>query len=113
MNSLVIKQKGESQNGGNKKAKHAKFSEKRTFLPPDTHTSDELTWRMQLKFFWQLLYNTIRKSRYGRNFASTVSIEGFIYVIRLLAGNSTKSNTPPWVFFTFLNCTNDTKSRNA
>ena len=28
----VIRQKGESQNGGNKKTKHAKFSEKRTFL---------------------------------------------------------------------------------
>ena len=28
----VIKQKGESQNGGNQKAKHAKFSEKRTFF---------------------------------------------------------------------------------
>ena len=30
----VIRQKGESQNGGNKKAKQAKFSEKRTFLTP-------------------------------------------------------------------------------
>ena len=30
----IIKQKGESQNRGNKKAKHAKFSEKRTFLTP-------------------------------------------------------------------------------
>ena len=30
----VIRQKSESQNGGNKKAKHAKFSEKRTFLTP-------------------------------------------------------------------------------
>ena len=29
----VIRQKGECQNGGNKKAKHAKFSEKRTFTP--------------------------------------------------------------------------------
>ena len=28
----VIRQKDESQNGGNKKTKHAKFSEKRTFL---------------------------------------------------------------------------------
>ena len=28
--SLVIWQKGESQNGGNKNTKHAKFSEKRT-----------------------------------------------------------------------------------
>ena len=26
---------------------------------------------------------------------------------------STKSNTPPWVFFMILNCTNDTKSHNA
>ena len=32
--SLVIRQKGESQNGGNKKIKHAKFSEKQTFLIP-------------------------------------------------------------------------------
>ena len=33
-NSSVIRQKGESQNGYNKKTKHAKFSEKRTFLTP-------------------------------------------------------------------------------
>ena len=32
--SSVIRQKWESQNGGNKKAKHAKFSEKRTFFTP-------------------------------------------------------------------------------
>ena len=32
MNSSVIWQKGESQNGGNKNTKHAKFSEKRTFF---------------------------------------------------------------------------------
>ena len=30
----VIRQKGESRNGGNKKTKHAKFSEKRPFLTP-------------------------------------------------------------------------------
>ena len=30
-----------------------------------------------------------------------------------LACNFTKFNTPPWVFFTFLNCRNGTKSRNA
>ena len=34
----VIRQKGESQNGGNKKAKHPKFSENKHFLPPDMHT---------------------------------------------------------------------------
>ena len=30
----AIWQKGESQNGGNKNTKHAKFSEKRTFFTP-------------------------------------------------------------------------------
>ena len=30
----VVSQKGESQNGGNKKTKHAKFSEKRLLLAP-------------------------------------------------------------------------------
>ena len=35
---MVIRQKGESQNGCLEKTKHAKFSEKRTFLTPDTHT---------------------------------------------------------------------------
>ena len=37
-NSSVIRQKSESQNGYYKKTKHTKFSEKWTFLPPDTHT---------------------------------------------------------------------------
>ena len=32
--SSVTWQKGESQNRGNKNTKHAKFSEKRTFLTP-------------------------------------------------------------------------------
>ena len=41
--SSVIKQKGEPQNGGSKKIKQAKFSEKKAFLnerflSPDTHT---------------------------------------------------------------------------
>ena len=36
--SSVIRQKGESQNGCFKKAKHAEISKKQTFLPPDTHT---------------------------------------------------------------------------
>ena len=33
--SSVIRQKSESQNGGNKKTKHVKFSEKQTFLTKD------------------------------------------------------------------------------
>ena len=34
MKSLVLRENGESQNGCFKKTKHAKFSEKRTFLTP-------------------------------------------------------------------------------
>ena len=33
-----MRQKGESQNRCYKKTKHAKFSDKRTFLPPDKQT---------------------------------------------------------------------------
>ena len=32
--SLVLRQKGKSQNGGNKKTKHAKLKKTRTFLTP-------------------------------------------------------------------------------
>ena len=39
INTAVIKQKGKSQNGDNKKIRHAKFSKiLESFLPPDTHT---------------------------------------------------------------------------
>ena len=37
-NLLVIRQKSESQNGGNKKTKYGKFPEKRKFLTPDLRT---------------------------------------------------------------------------
>ena len=37
MNLLVIRQKTESQNKCYKKTKASKFSEKQTFLPPNTH----------------------------------------------------------------------------
>ena len=36
--SSVIRPKDESQNGCFEKTKHAKFSKKTDFLPPDTHT---------------------------------------------------------------------------
>ena len=36
--SSVIRQKGESQNGGNKKTKHANFPKNERFLRPDSHT---------------------------------------------------------------------------
>ena len=40
----VIRQKGESQNGGNKKSKHAKFSEKTNFsYPLHTHIETNIS----------------------------------------------------------------------
>ena len=36
--SSVIRQKGKSRNGCFKKTKHVKFSEKRSIVPPDTHS---------------------------------------------------------------------------
>ena len=40
---------------------------------------------------------------------------GLLLLVKLQpeAYNFTKSKTPPWAFFTFLNCTNGAKSRNA
>ena len=41
--------------------------------------------------------------------------EGVFILVKLQASvcNFTKINTLPWVFFTFFNCTNGVKSRNA
>ena len=55
--SLVIRQKNESQNGGNKKAKHAKFSEKRTFFTP---------WYVHVR---TCAYQGVRNARYLENLA--------------------------------------------
>ena len=55
--SSAIRQKGESQNGCYRKTKHAKFPQKRTFSPPDTHTSkltintpERRQWRCSVVF---------------------------------------------------------------
>ena len=48
-------QKGESQDGGNTKIKHAKFSEKRTFLTP-----------------WYAAYQGVRNVRFSENLACFV-----------------------------------------
>ena len=37
----------------------------------------------------------------------------FNKLVGYIAYNFTKSNTPPWVFFTFFNCANGTKSHNV
>ena len=52
----VIRKKGESQNGGNKKTKHAKFSEKKYLLPPDTH-----------KYMWKLNWKQKKSAHLNTN----------------------------------------------
>ena len=53
MNSSVIRQKGESQNGCFKKTKHVKFSKKRTFLTPDMNTYVCVSGGKKCSFFWK------------------------------------------------------------
>ena len=49
---LSVRQKVESQNGGNKKTKHAKFSEKLTFLTPQRRTRTCVyQWVENVRFF--------------------------------------------------------------
>ena len=42
--SSVIRRKGESQNGGNRKTKYTKYFKNEHFLPRDTHTLLPLFW---------------------------------------------------------------------
>ena len=51
---FVIRQTGECQNGGNKKTKHAKFFEKRTFLTPNTHTYVCVSGGKKIPYFGKL-----------------------------------------------------------
>ena len=51
--SSVIRQKGESQNGCFKKTKHAKFSEKRTFLTIKGDAYHEVDQR-SIRISWEL-----------------------------------------------------------
>ena len=59
--SLVIRQKAESQNGGNKKTKHAKFSEETDIFSPLIHTR-------------KCVYQGVRNVRFSGNLAYFVSL---------------------------------------
>ena len=59
---------------------------------------------MMLCMIWYHLYNL-------KNVKNTHGGVLLLAKLQAEACNFTKSNTPPWVFFTFLNCTNGTKSR--
>ena len=55
---------------------------------------------------WYHLYNF-------KNAKSTHWVVLLLLKLQVSACNFTKSNALPWVFFTFLKCTNGTKSRNV
>ena len=63
--SSVVKQKGKSQNGGYRKTKHIKFSEKRThFLPPDTHVFEVFFENMTPAQVFSCEFHEISKNRF-------------------------------------------------
>ena len=80
--SSVIRRKGKSQNGRLKKTKHAKFSEKQTFLPPDTHAYVCLSEGKKGSFFGKLgmlcfLETPVARRRFG------IFIVNFEYISHL------------------------------
>ena len=58
-------------------------------------------------------YGMLRAVWYLYNLKNVKNTHGGVLLSIKLACNFTKSNTPPWVFSRFLNCTNSTKSRKA
>ena len=77
-------------------------------IPPENKKVLVFRCRGVVMFYaiWYHLYNI-------KNVKNTQG--GVLILVKLQPEtcNSTKSNTPPWMFFTFLKFTNDTKSRNA
>ena len=66
--SSVIRQEGESQNEGNKKGKHAKFFEKRTFL-------FRKIWRVLLSCYLRFEIRTFALPYYRRIVANLSNLD--------------------------------------
>ena len=92
--ALVIKQKGESQNGCYKKTKQTKFSKNEHFLPPHTHTHVCISAGKKCSFFRKfsvlcfLFYHLLRDSPFGQSSSSegppccwSFSIRTEIYIV--------------------------------
>ena len=72
--SLVIRQKGESQNGCFKKTKHVKFSKKRTFLTPwYAHVCVRIRG-LEMFIFW-CAYQGVRNVHFLENLACFVFLK--------------------------------------
>ena len=61
----VIRQKSKSQNGGNKKTKHAKFFQKRIFLAPFLFSENLMCFVFLLPAFWDSPFCLITNATYG------------------------------------------------
>ena len=57
------------------------------------------------KLSGKMFFSFIIKAQCPMNWTTFIKGQGPILVLKLCM-----NNTPPWVFFMFLNCTNDTKS---
>ena len=83
MNSSVIRQKGESQNGCFKKTKYVKFSDKRTFLTPWffilEFSAREL--KLDLNIFFELMQNRRQISYCFTNLVGTLWSEFFSWFL--------------------------------
>ena len=85
----VIRQKGESQNGCFKKTKHAKFSEKRTFLTP---------WYAHVRVYD--IYQAT-KNNAGKNISSYHVLPVFLFVSPALQDRDIKMDID--IFFVEMN----------
>ena len=73
--SSVIRQKRESQNGGNKKTKHAKFFEKKKkFLSADTQMYVCVSGGKKILFFWKFGFVSLLLSFWDSLFALLLTI---------------------------------------
>ena len=99
--SLVIKQNGESQNRGNKKAKHTKFSEKRIFLNPwyaHVHVcfSENLAcFAFTLPPFWDSLFCLITNELWGWKLKEQEQNQ--TRWMQNCCGNKNKFSNFPWI----------------
>ena len=86
--SSVVKQKGKSQNGGCRKTKYIKFSEKLThFLPPDTHVLEVFFGNMTPAQVFPCEFHKISKNRFFQRItpvaASGVEAKFFLRILTL------------------------------
>ena len=96
------KAKGQSQNGGNKKARHAKFSEKRTFLTYEMFVSWKI-WRALLSCYLRFMICLITDEAllpYYRRYHMKIKKLWVYFIIKIfLIENKCKTGCLTFIFF--------------